>query len=214
MNALHIILNSARLLDDSELATSETLLAVEDRYSPFNATVIEGSESGTSSEQASELETIYTSYPRLKTYLSALNFVVSELAESYYRIPASVKAVTTDNKVFIRKLNGFAGIISVTDGFGNSVDYSMAEDNAIVFEKNGVYTINYYQIPVVKDIYSKLGYFADRVDFNLLAYGVCASYCLMTGRYAEFNEFDKIYRTRLPKRVGCKMVTLPYKRWV
>ena len=68
MNALHIILNSARLLDDSELATSETLLTVEDRYSPFNATVIEGSENGTSCEQASELETIYTSYPRLKTY--------------------------------------------------------------------------------------------------------------------------------------------------
>lgn len=214
MNALHIILNSARLLDDSELTTSEILLQIEERYSPFNLTIAEGNESGTSSEQSAELDEIYTSYPRLKTYLSALNFVVSELAEGYYRIPASVKAVTTDNKIFIRKLNGFAGIISITDTFGNMVDYSMAEDNAIVFEKNGVYTINYYQMPVVKDIYSTLGYFADRVDFNVLAYGVCASYCLMTGRYAEFNEFDKIYRARLPKKVGCKVITLPYKRWV
>ena len=214
MNALHIILNSARLLEDSELVTDVDLLEMEEKYLPFNNTTIDDAEDSGVDEGNISASTFYAQYPRLQTYLSALNFVVSELATHYFRVPACVTITSSNRKIYLRKLNSMAGIKSVTDINGVEVDYSMADNNAIAFAKDGTYIINFYQIPVLKDIYSKLGFFADRVDFNILSYGVCATYCLMTGRYEQFNAFDTIYRERLPKKVVGRLFNMPAKRWI
>ena len=206
MNALHIILNSARLLEDSELTSNENVLAMEQATLPYltdETVTTEATEAG-----------LITAFPRLGIYLSALNFVVSELAQSYYRVPASLTISTTSCAFDMTTIGNVSKIVSITDLNGNEVDYSITASGSIVFDKEGSYILNCYQIPHVKSITSGLGYFADRVDYNLLSYGVCANYCLMTGRYEMFNAFDQIYRSRLPVKLGGRVFSMPARRWV
>ena len=145
--------------------------------------------------------------------LHCFNAVEDELARGYFPLVCSEKIKVSGGSFYYTALSRTpVKILRLLSGnravkFFTEPEYLAAKD--------GEYTIEYAYCPLEKSLDDSSDYDESAVGSRLIAYGVCAEYCLITGAY-EASECWEARYVRETERLRPLPVGghIPARRWV
>ncbi|MBQ9728449.1 MAG: hypothetical protein IJV85_02520 [Clostridia bacterium] len=145
--------------------------------------------------------------------LQCFNLVQNELALDYLPLIREDEVyVSTGVVQFSALTKSPVRIVDVTDGKGESVEYSVFPE--YVKAQPGKLKIVYTYIPEDKE-FNNEAEAAAQASTRLFSYGMAVEYCLANGLFEEANVWDKKYRDaiRAAYRIKpCKVIQS--RRWV
>jgi hypothetical protein len=148
----------------------------------------------------------------IDTMTKLVNLVISELATSYVPLTCSEEIIPTQGKVYFSKFkNNPLKVVSVSDGYGNNVNYNqypeyMAVDRKVVVE--------YEYLPKDLGIEDAFPYEERVVPSRVLAYGVCAEVCIVEANFDQAVMWHKRYVCALEELLLPKNASLKTRRWL
>ena len=141
------------------------------------------------------------------------NLVQNELALDYLPIIREDETYTQTGVIPFSLLSKEpVKILDVTDGKGESVEYTMFPE--YVKSQPGKLKIVYTYVPDDKD-FEQVAEASQQASTRLFAYGMAAEYCLANGLFEEANIWDKKYRDSIRaayRLKSCKVIQS--RRWV
>ena len=148
-----------------------------------------------------------------KMLLQCYNLVENELALDYFPLTAEDEVQTNTGVVEFSALSyGATKIWAVTDGNGEAVKYRLFPK--YVKTQPGKVKIRYSYAPGEKAEEDECEC-AAAVSKRMIAYGMAAEFCLLTGLYEEADTWDKKYKGAIEaayKGTPCKRISA--RRWV
>lgn len=151
--------------------------------------------------------------PDMKTAINLSNMVIKELALAY--IPITKK----ESVVFV---NGLFDTTDLSENVRNIIRLTDAEGKDVPFKVEGEYmrasvtgaVIEYSYIP---DDYSPtqvIGYTDKDISPVVLAYGLCAEWCIVDGRFDEAVMWHKRYMDKIAAMLPPKNVTVKKRSFI
>lgn len=145
--------------------------------------------------------------------LHCFNAVEDELSRGYFPLVCSEEVTVSDGKLYYTALSRTPVKILRLHSLGRAARF--AAEPEYLAAKDGVYTIEYAYCPLEKSLEESSDYDESVVGTRLIAYGVCAEYCLITGAYEASECWEARYvreteRLRPLPHGG----RIPARRWV
>ncbi|MFQ6724495.1 MAG: hypothetical protein ACLRFE_04120 [Clostridia bacterium] len=145
----------------------------------------------------------------LKRLFEFAKLVISEVS-SYSPKVDEVELSSVDGKINIDSIHDLLKIIAIKNEYGYAK--FIEQNNNIVVDDDGEYTIVYYKAPEVNSVLSKIE-INKQLGEDLLLMGVNSYYCLATGLYAEYNIYNNQYVDRLSRIRNLKIFSMPCRSW-
>ena len=141
------------------------------------------------------------------------NLVHDEVASEYLPPETSETVTVKDGFLPYEALSERCSAIRlVTDANGNKVRFHARAHGASL--ANGVYRVVYRYLPASVGMEDNLTVDAGRLSARVLAYGVAAEYCLLSGLFQEAITWERKYRDSLLSICGrSTAMRLPNRRW-
>jgi len=141
------------------------------------------------------------------------NLIYSELAGEY--IPL-ISMQSFLNKTGIIEFSEFSknvvDILSVSDLQDNKL-YFAVYTNYLTAPKGGI-LVSYSYLPDKVNLNGALDYASGKLSERIIAYGICAEYCVVKGMFNEAAYFDKKFKDSLLNACRPKNVYIPPRRWL
>ena len=142
-----------------------------------------------------------------------INLVISELACTYIPMVKKEKVNVSRGKVYYKDLTENAlQILNVFDERGNEVYYEISAEYLTV--SNGTVVVEYEHSPHNYGLDDQIGYDEKTVCANVLAYGLCAEFCISEGRFEQAVMWHKRYVDALYEICTPKNTRVKQRRWV
>ncbi len=118
------------------------------------------------------------------------NLVINELATTYVYMFTSEKVIPKEGKIYFSNLNKkIIKVDGVFDERGNKLSYKIHPEYIIT--TSNASTVRYAHLPETKNLEEESGYQDKDLSVRLLAYGLCAEYCLVERRFDEAVMWHK-----------------------
>lgn len=147
------------------------------------------------------------------------NLVINELSSEYLPFK-DVKTLNTPDGIINYALldNKVTDILSVKNGAGENMDFSAyplyIKINAGAAGAAGSVTVEYSYIPEFQSVSGEVNIGEKKITERIIAYGICAEYCLICGQYDEALIWDKRYKDSLASVMRkTKRLSVPARSW-
>ena len=151
--------------------------------------------------------------PIIKRLITVANTVLGELSSSYLPLVYIDEACAYDNAIYLYNLlKKPTKIISVMDYNGNELPFT--------YDQYGIYVnaefvqVKYNYVAEVYNIKEEVGFTEKDISQAVLAYGICAEYCLTERRFEEAVMWHQRFIDGVKKRIMPKNVKTPARRWL
>ncbi len=144
---------------------------------------------------------------------SLCNLVINELACTYVPMTKQEKVNFQSGKVYYTDLTERAvRIIDVTDTNGNSTPYQVTAE--YVKCNYNASNIEYEFIPPNYDLEDEFSFSNPKVNARVLAYALCAEYCITEARFDEAVTWHKRYVDEICEICFPKNKSIKQRSWV
>ena len=124
------------------------------------------------------------------------NLVENEIALDYFPLKRTEKVAVKEGRIPYSALSSApVNVHRVTSG-GRVISFTLFPEYAELGSRVGEAEILYSYIPTEKKLADKSD-FSGKITARLMAFGVCAEYCLSNARYDEAALWEKRYREAL-----------------
>ncbi len=170
----------------------------------------------TKKEIDAELFDALKSNKRLSTLVKCANLVVNELCTEYLPIIYTQKMTPSNDCIigydaFDKELYQ---IRSIKDCQGANVKYRYLPSGIEVYSTLFPLAVDYAVVPTKCEFFDSVTLGTTQLTERIIAYGVCAEYCLLSGMYEESQIWDKRYRDSLLCVVNKKSeLSIKNRRW-
>ncbi len=156
-------------------------------------------------DESSKLENV-----ELKKLYKLLQFSLRDLCTNYLNTPTIVTLESVNKIISLSDLKNFVRLLDVYYN-GKAVLFKTI-NRKINLPFEGMFDVKYITYPTIESLEE------DLEDYNILnldmaVLGLCAYYCLSTGRFDEFNKFNEQYLDRAESFKELKSFHLPNRRW-
>lgn len=152
----------------------------------------------------------------VQTLLCCFNAVEDELARFYFTLKTTQTLISNSKKFdFADFVYRPVKILNVTkSGTDKAVDYTLTTQSIVCDETE--IDVSYEYAPVKKDIDGDSAFCQTEFGENLIATGICAEYCLITGCMGEAETWESKYRKEIDatQRKFSATHFIPPRRWV
>ena len=122
-------------------------------------------------------------------FVTAVNFVINELATEYLPVEKWERKGTTGNKLYFSSLNyTVAEIKKVTDENGNELTFKVFPE--YITADSATVDVLYVALPSNADLDENVIYDEKDIPLRIIAYGTAREICIMQGRFDEANEWE------------------------
>ena len=141
------------------------------------------------------------------------NAVEDELARGYFPLTCSEQITVSEGRFYYTSLTRTP--VKILRLLNDGRDERFVTEPEYLAAADGEYTVEYAYCPLTKSLGDSSDYDESKVGSRLIAYGICAEYCLITGAYEASECWEARYvreteRLRPLPRGG----RIPARRWV
>lgn len=153
----------------------------------------------------------YTS-PIIECLTNLCNLVTGELSSSYIPLVRADEVRVINNKISMTALQKRpTKIINVYDINGNPVQYT--SDATTIYVNINNARVQYNYVAEKYKLSDDVGFTEQEISKVVLAYGVCAEYCLTERRFEEAVMWHQRFVDGVKQRVVPKNVKTSARRW-
>lgn len=158
-----------------------------------------------------DLATLLSSDKNLISLIECTNLVLCELAEEYLPL-------TTKETLFVNEIVPYTQFckspLQIISAYQNGNIKYVYRPNGVDFGVTGNVDVEYSYRPENKEFLDEVEIGSGQLSERILAYGVCAEYCLLSGDYEESQIWDKRYKDNLLGALSKKSeMTVKNRKW-
>ena len=150
--------------------------------------------------------------PIIERLTSLLNIVTSELSSSYLPLDRVDDVKVINNKISLTALQKRPiKILSLFDGNGKELPFTY--DHSAIYVDAKSAKAKYLYVAENYKLTDDVGYTEQNISKVVLAYGVCAEYCLTERRFEEAVMWHQRFVDGVKQRIMPKNVKSKARRW-
>ena len=157
-----------------------------------------------------EQETELLQNKNVLSLFSLSKYAFQELCTNYIPVVESVKMMSNENKIEVKKLTNFIRVQNVKKD-GELAKYKIINRN-ILFEEDSEYEIEYLTYPEINSMFEEVDFLANFSE-DVIVSGLCAYFSLAHGMFDEFKTFNEEYVTKAENLKELKSFNMPQRRW-
>lgn len=132
----------------------------------------------------------------LEALVRCFHLVENEIALDYFPLKRTEEVAVRDGRIYYSALSSApVNVHRITSG-GRVISFTLLPEYAELKGQAARAEVLYSYIPSEKGI-DGVSDFSGRISARLMAFGVCAEFCLARGRYDEAEMWEKRYREAL-----------------
>ena len=140
------------------------------------------------------------------------NVVTGELSSTYIPLERTDEVRVINKKISMTALQKRpTKIIKVTDAFLKELEFT--HDHATIYVDSSIVKVTYKYVAENYKITDDVGYTEQNISKVVLAYGVCAEYCLTERRFDEAVMWHQRFVDGVKQRLTPKNVKTSARRW-
>ena len=137
-------------------------------------------------------------------------YAFQELCTNYIPVVESVKMMSIDNKIEVKKLTNFIRVQNVKKD-GELAKYKIVNRN-ILFDEDAEYEIEYLTYPEINSMFEEIDFLSNFSE-DVVVCGLCAYFSLAHGMFEEFKTFNEEYIEKAENLKELKSFNMPQRRW-
>lgn len=151
----------------------------------------------------------------LKTLLDCVNYVLDDIACDYAPNVQKSVVVAVDGFINLSQQNiPLLEVLKLSDASGRAVRFRYTA-NGLLTDRDGRFNLMYTARYPVAGFYDEVAVANAKIDIRIVAYGVAAEYCLLTGDYENMVIWDGRYKNCLASAHNTKYEkTVKERRWL
>jgi len=157
-----------------------------------------------------EQETELLSNQKIESLFHLSKYAFQELCTNYIPVLESVKLISENCKIEVKKLNNFIRVQNAKKN-GELVKYKIINRN-IMFEEDGEYEIEYLTYPEITSMFEEIDFLSNFSE-DVIVCGLCAYFSLAHGMFDEFKAFHEEYVEKADNLKELKSFNIPQRRW-
>ena len=132
----------------------------------------------------------------VETLVRCFHLVENEIALDYFPLKCTEKVAVKEGRIYYSELSRAPANVHRIMSGGRVISFTLFPEYAELKEQASEAEVLYSYIPSEKGI-NEISDFSGKISARLMAFGVCAEYCLSRGRCDEAEAWEKRYRDAL-----------------
>ena len=137
-------------------------------------------------------------------------YAFQELCTNYIPVVESVKIISQDCKIEVKKLTNFIRVQNVKKN-GENVKYKIV-NRSIIFDEDGEFEVEYLTYPEINSMFEEIDFLSNFSE-DVIVCGLCAYFSLAHGMFDEFKTFHEEYIEKADNLKELKSFNMPQRRW-